>query len=252
MHSYTCLSRISFVVLALTTCHALAESPTARWSYSTGADGPAHWGELDPSFEACGLGANQSPMDIRDAVPSDLPALDFNYTTTAASFSNNGHTVQVDVPDGQTLTVGGRTYTLLQFHFHAPSETALLGKRAAMSVHFVHKDKMGEITVVEALAQPGKTNAAFAPVFEHLPRKGEKITVDQLSLDLASMLPAGRGYYAYSGSLTTPPCAEAIQWVVLKSPIFLGADQIKAFRTLIGENARPLQPRNGRTIQASK
>lgn len=99
--------------------------------------------------------------------------------------------------------------------------------------------------------QPGKTNAAWAPIFAHLPRVGEQVTVDGLTLDASTLLPANKGYYSFAGSLTTPPCSEGVQWMVLKEPVKLGAQQIKAFRQLYNANARPVQPLNGRIVKES-
>ena len=243
---------LSCTLLALAACTLPMHVHAAHWNYQHGPDGPSHWAELDPQFETCAKGKSQSPVDIRHATPADLAPLQFHYSSAAPTLGNNGHTIQINLPAGQTLTVGEKTYELLQFHFHTPSEEALKGKRFAMVAHFVHKSASGELGVIGVLIQEGKTNAAFAPVFAHLPRKGEKISVDDLSLDLAAMLPQEKGYYAYAGSLTTPPCSEGVNWMVLKTPIELGAQQIKAFRQLFNANARALQPLNGRVILESR
>jgi len=237
--------------IALFSVSAYADGQHKHWNYAHGEEGPTHWAELDPAFETCAKGGNQSPIDIRNAVKADLPALQFNYSAAAPVFVNNGHTIQINLPAGQSLTVGDKTYELLQFHFHTPSEEALNGKHTAMVGHFVHKNAAGELGVIGILMQPGKTNAAFAPVFAHLPRQGEKVTVDDLKLDLPAMLPADKGYYAFAGSLTTPPCSEGVNWMVMKQPITLGAEQIKAFRRVFNANARPIQALNGRVIQES-
>ena len=246
------LKALIHIVLALAACAAQAQAPAPHWNYQNGPEGPSHWAELDPLFETCARGQNQSPIDIRDATPADLPALQFDYSTAAPTLLNNGHTVQINIPAGQTLTVGDTTYALLQFHFHTPSEEAVNGKRFAMVAHFVHKSAAGELGVIGVLIQQGRTNSAFAPLFEHLPRKGEMLTVDGLQLDLAALLPQDKGYYAYPGSLTTPPCSEGVRWMVLKTPIEFDAEQIRAFRHLFNANARAIQPRNGRLIQQSR
>ena len=74
---------------------------------------------------------------------------------------------------------------------------------------------------------------------------------DGLTLDASTLLPAKKGYYSFAGSLTTPPCSEGVQWMVLKEPVKLGAQQIKAFRQLYNANARPVQPLNGRIVKES-
>lgn len=233
-------------------------SAKPHWDYQDahqGArQGPAHWGELDPSFETCAKGGNQSPIDISHTVKADLPQLDFEYRKTQVSIVNNGHTVQVNVPAGSQFKVGEHTYGLLQFHFHTPSEETINGKHTAMVGHFVHKSAAGQLGVVAVLMQPGALpkNEAYAPVFDHLPRSKETITVEEMELDLAALLPADKGYYSFDGSLTTPPCSESVRWMVLKQPVALGKDQIKAFRRLFNANVRPVQPLNGRVVQESR
>lgn len=222
-----------------------------HWTYQGAHGGPAHWGELDPKFESCAKGRQQSPIDIRQTVKEALPALEFQYTNAAPTFFNNGHTVQVNLPAGQTLKVGEQQYELLQFHFHTPSEEAIGGKRTAMVAHFVHRNAAGQLGVIGVLLQPGKTNAAYAPIFANLPQPGQKITVEELTLDLAALLPTDRRYYSFEGSLTTPPCSEGVNWMVMKTPVQLGAEQIKAFRRLYNANARPIQPVNDRIIKES-
>jgi carbonic anhydrase len=240
------------LALAVLSLSSQAEGTRKHWNYERGHEGPMHWAELDPSFETCGKGQLQSPIDIRQAVKAALPPLQFTYNPVQPNLTNNGHTIQVNVPAGQTLTVGDQTYELLQFHFHTPSEEAVNGKRTAMVAHFVHKNAAGQLGVIGVLIQPGKTNAAYAPVFDHLPRKGEHITVDDLQLNLGALLPANKAYYQYAGSLTTPPCSEGVNWMVLKEPVRLGAEQIKAFRRIFNANARPIQPGHGRMIKESE
>ena len=137
---------------------------TPHWDYRSEHGGPAHWADLDPKFESCAKGGAQSPIDIRNAVKAELPPLNLTYSAAEPTILNNGHTIQVNLPPGQMLTVGDKQYELLQFHFHTPSEEAVNGKRTAMVAHFVHKSADGQLGVVAVLIQPGKTNAALAPV----------------------------------------------------------------------------------------
>lgn len=245
------IRHIALAAIALCTAAAAnAQGANPHWEYK-GKHGATHWGELEAGFEACARGAAQSPVNIRKTVKEALPALDFQYTPAAPTLLNNGHTVQVNMPAGSKLVVDGKPMELLQFHFHTPSEEAINGKRFDLVAHFVHRDDQGRLGVIAVLFKRGKPNAAWGQVLAHLPRDGETIGVQGLNLGLASLLPPKLGYYAFEGSLTTPPCSEGVSWMVLKTPVEISGAQLATFRKLYSANARPLQPLNGRVIRAS-
>src|SRR3954452_25609592 len=85
-----------------------------HWTYE-GAHGPEHWGGL------CATGQQQSPIDIQNAPAVSLPELQFNYSTQSLKIVDNGHTLQAIFGSGNTITVAGTTYDLVQMHFHHPS-----------------------------------------------------------------------------------------------------------------------------------
>lgn len=213
--------------------------------------GPEQWGALDPAFEACSQGSYQSPIDIRNPVSAKLPALQFEYPALPLNLEHIGHSVQVNVPAGATLTVGAQHYALVQIQFHSPSEEAFNGKRADMVAHFVHKNEVGQSGVVAVLLQSGPANAAYAPIFNHLPRPGEIINISGEMLQLDKLLPAERSYYRYAGSLTAPPCSEGVEWMVMRQTVKISKEQLKAFRTMFKPNARPIQLLNAREVQYS-
>jgi carbonic anhydrase len=226
-----------------------AEGHAPHWDYQKGHTGPAHWNELEDGFAGCKLGKTQSPIDIRGAKKAKLAPIGFNYAAGDAEVVNNGHTVQVNLSQGGAIKLADGDYALLQFHFHTPSEEKINGKSYPLVAHFVHKNADGKLAVVAVLFKLGKENAALKPVFDALPAKsGDKAALAG-GLDPAAILPAGRSYYAYTGSLTTPPCSEGVQWHVLKDGVTLSAAQLKAFQKLYPMNARPVQALNGRSVQ---
>ena len=226
--------------------HAADDAP--HWGYG-GEHGPEKWGDMEAGFSACKLGKEQSPIDIRNATKSALPALDFKYTKSSAEVVNNGHTIQVNLVDGGVLNLDGVPYKLVQFHFHAPSEEKIDGKAYSMVAHLVHKSAEGKLAVVAVLLTVGRANAALDPVFKNLPQtEGSKKTLGA-NLNAAELLPAARGYFRYVGSLTTPPCSEGVRWQVLKQPVEVSKAQIAAFRKLYNMNARPVQPLNDRKVE---
>ena len=247
--------RASLIVAALVGVPGSAE-PGARghWSYS-GHEGPSHWAELDPAYRACEAGRHQSPIDIhrKDVSPESLPALVFQYRASPLDIVDNGHTIQVNYAAGSFLTIGGKRYELVQFHFHHPAEEAFDGKRFDMVAHLVHKDSKGELAVVAIPLKEGRENPLIAALWKNLPRKGDHSEAhSRAAINVAELIPANHHYYSYSGSLTTPPCSEGVRWSVLQAPMEVSKAEIAAFAERYPNDARPVQKLNGREVLVSK
>jgi len=228
---------------------ARAEGP--HWSYG-GHGGPVEWGELDQTFASCKLGKVQSPIDIRGAKAAELPMIKFDYKPSPLKVIDNGHTIQVNYAPGSWIDVGGARYELTQFHFHKPSEEKINGKSHAMVAHLVHKGADGTLAVVAVLLDKGGANPTISEIWKNLPKEKEKEMSVNAMVDAAALLPRDKGYYTFSGSLTTPPCSEDVRWFVLKIPTKIAQSEITAFGKLYPMNARPTQPLNGRAIQATR
>lgn len=128
-----------------------------------GDKGPDKWGSLDPKFKACSDGKAQSPIDLvrSKAVRNDkLKALSRDYQSARATLVNNGFNVAVSYislmalyisfshpfhertttlcvqiyvqvhfdESAGTMTVDGKNYSLLQMHWHTPSEHKMDGQ----------------------------------------------------------------------------------------------------------------------------
>jgi carbonic anhydrase len=228
------------------------------WHYE-GDEGPAHWGTISEKFAACASGRAQSPIDIAAPAPRETseaigltlaPAsLRIVHHEHVADAINNGHTVQVNYGEGDTLTVGGEAYQLVQYHFHAPSEHTVNHQHFPMEMHLVHRNARGELAVIGVLIKEGAHNAAFDPIWKNLPvTKGVERHLEHVVVDVDALLPTRRTTYRYDGSLTTPPCSESVKWFVMTTPIALSHEQIGAFTALFQGNSRPVQSLNGRVV----
>ncbi len=219
---------------------AIGAKAESHWSY-TGDEGPAHWGALSTDYAVCATGKAQTPINVPVAAAgAALPKLAFTAPTAAPTWSNNGHTLQMDYPAGGALTMGGQTYNLAQFHFHAPSEHTVNGVAFPMELHIVHKDAGGNLAVVGVLIQAGDANPAFNAVWAQVPAaKGATVA---LAAPLApeTLLPAVRDYYTYTGSLTTPPCTEGVRWLLMTQPVTMSTEQIATFTRVYAANNRPV------------
>jgi carbonic anhydrase len=221
-----------------------------HWGYE-GAGGPEKWGDLDAASKVCSIGSQQSPIDIGQTIKAQLAPLTIAWNRRADTIVNNGHTIQVNIAEGSTLAVGGDKSTLLQFHFHRPSEHLIAGKNFPMEAHFVHRYANGGLAVIGVLMATGKTNAVFKKIVSTMPAlEGSAVKVDP-AIDPNGLLPANRGYYRYSGSLTTPPCNEVVDWLLLTNPIQVAEADVAAFAKLYPMNARPVQKSNRRFVLRS-
>ncbi len=219
-----------------------------HWTYE-GEEGPAHWGELKPDFKSCAIGMQQSPINLAQPTHADLSKLDIEWSEVPLTVVNNGHTIQVSVPAGNTVAeAGGEKFTLKQFHFHHPSEHLLDGTAYAMEVHFVHLNAAGNAAIVlGAFIVPGDENATLKEIWAHLPKEAGEIKTDTKINPLA-LLPEDHDRFRYEGSLTTPPCSEIIHWNVFRHAITASEAQIKQFADLFPNNARPTMPLNRRFL----
>ncbi len=66
------------------------------------------------------------------------------------------------------------------------------------------------------------------------------------------LLPSRHQVFHYSGSLTTPPCSENVNWFVMKTVMQVSNEQVSQFAKLIDENARPLQAMHWRSMLVSE
>ena len=242
------------VLVCLTSCakskHPPSHPERGKWGYDA-ENGPDVWGRLTPEYILCAEGECQSPIDIVNAAPANLSSIAMNYQPTTLTIRNNGHTIEIAYPQGSWLEVDGVRYQLLQFHFHAPSEHTVAGKSFDMEMHLVHASGDGTLAVVGALIGSGKENTAFNPIWAHLPATpGQAQSIADVNFNADELLPSARQAYRYEGSLTTPPCSEGVKWFVLKSPIEMSEAQIAAFKAIIDNNNRPIQPLNGRELVA--
>ena len=244
----------AFLIAGLA-CAAGAQAPSEpKWDY-LGKYGPINWGKLDPAWKACAAGKEQSPVDIRSSkLNKALQPVEFHYMAGPVTLENNGHTVVVHVRPGSYIVADGVRYDLEQFHFHHPGEEAVKGRLSDMVAHLVHRSADGKIAVVavrlnEDRAQP---NALLSTLWESLPKAAGQTTKIDDMVNAGGLLPADRGYWTYTGSLTAPPCTEGVKWIIFQQAMPLSREQLRAFAAIYPVNSRPLQDLRGRKIEASE
>lgn len=221
----------------------------AHWGYSE-KEGPNHWAELSDEFIKCAEGHAQSPIDLESyaAQKEHGTLLDFNYHPSPVDMVNNGHTIQANPEEVNELLVDGHSYLLQQLHFHAPAEHQIDGIIYPMEIHLVHKDSAGKLGVLGWFVKEGKENEYLQVLWDKFPTHIEEHAHPNKRCDLLHLIPEDHHVFHYSGSLTTPPCSEGVEWMVMQNPIELSKAQIKQFKKLYNGNNRPIQKLDGRQV----
>ena len=200
------------------------------------------------------------------------------FTEDNTELENNGHTVELKVINspGLAMMSGGHLeseYELVQLHFHwgsvdtVGSEHTVDSLPYPMEMHLVHlaktinRSRQGGLAVAAFFFKiSSEDNQAIQPIIERIRSiksvlKGARL---EKSFSVGSLIePSMPGpYYSYDGSLTTPDCDEVVEWIIYKKPLEISAAQLAQFRTVTGENGKPIksnfrevQPLNDRKIQ---
>lgn len=244
----------AFLLAVSAAAAAQSTTPAGNWSYQ-GKTGALEWGRLDPAYQLCSKGHQQSPIDIRGArLNVKLQPIEFHYIAGPVTLINDGRTIVAKVDPGSYILAGGVRYELVEYSFHHPSEATVRGKLSDMEIQLLHKSADGNLAVVaiRLVEDIGNPNATLATLWPHLPSSaGATAKVDEM-VSTAGLLPSDRGYWTYTGSLTTPPCTEGVRWFVFEQELGLSRSQLRAFAALFRINTRGLQDPHGRRIEADE
>jgi carbonic anhydrase len=111
----------------------------------------------------------------------------------------------------------------------------------------------GKVVGVAVLLHAGTANPVVKQLWAHMPpTPTAEHEIKGLEVDPAGLIPSELSYYKYEGSVTAPPCTEGVTWFVLRTPMTVSTEQIAAFARLYPHDVRPVQPLNGRVVEASR
>ncbi|KAL3715769.1 hypothetical protein ACJRO7_007505 [Eucalyptus globulus] len=254
--------RSSFVFFALGLLLTLSSASESEvddetpFTYIEGTGkGPKEWGQIDPHWQACGMGKLQSPIDLlneRVQVFPNLGKLKRDYKPAPAVVKNRGHDITVTWKgDAGKININGTYYNLLQCHWHSPSEHTFNGSRYDLELHMVHLNSHEEIAVIGIVYKYGRPDPFLTKLLEHITVVGKEDT------DLGVINPGiikfgSRKYFRYIGSLTVPPCTEGVVWTIVRKVRTVSRKQVEALREAVHDgyeaNARPTQQLDGRAV----
>ncbi|KAL3890640.1 hypothetical protein ACJMK2_002921 [Sinanodonta woodiana] len=278
-----------FAILLLPYLHQAFGGAGNEWGYE-GKIGPNRW---HINFPHC-AGFRQSPVSIRMnkavfnsdwLLPFEMRGYD-SADNINLHLENTGYTIQVNIKGRSIYITDGSipgTYIAEQFHFHwgrvdqRGSEHDIDGMYFPMEMHIVHYnakymdfndalDKEDGLVVLAFLFEIGNHNDQLDHLISHfseIPYRDNVTLIE--SFALREFLPKKLDTYCrYSGSLTTPPCYESVQWFIFYETIEISEEQLRAFRMDVHQNHpnetirdisddfRPPQPLYQRKIYCSR
>jgi carbonic anhydrase len=233
-------------------------------SISMGALAASSWNYKDPvtwkkTYPQCDKGF-QSPVDFNQRRKGMVSGKRLHIKFIAGSYKaqvvNNGHAVQVNFPgERPEVAIGKDYYHVLQFHFHSLSEHTVNGKHAPGELHIVLSLNGSRVDrVLGVLLTRGRSNQVIGKILLMAPHRAGMKSKEFMfrGSDFDKMLPTQRSYYAYDGSLTTPPCTDGVRWIVFKNPETISANQVRMLQGFYSHNYRPTQDLRGRKIEMAR
>lgn len=258
------------------------------WLTSVSLVTASEWGYIDTKTwahdnELCSSIIRQSPINIVQQQSKKYNFEPFEFvdfdTPTSWNIINNGHTLKLSPTEKKVnmkVSGGGLmdTFTVGQMHLHWAKNDQAFGNGG--SEHLLNSMRFwGELHVVcfndkyteDHLSQPdglavlgffvdnrGAENEFFERLISRNEIQAGSVPIVLENFDLKSLMISGSKFHRYEGSLTTPPCSEAVIWTVFERPISISERQSENFNKMlltVEENYRPAQFINGRQIRSS-
>ncbi len=257
----------TILVIALAGCGQPAKQEVTTTSNEIKDTAPDANTKVEQGYIMPGLdhGFEQSPININSKASegSETHRITLNYKDEVNEIENLGHTIQLDFQEGSTITQDDTTFNFKQCHFHTPSEHLIDGITYPMEMHIVNimpnpaQNPTPQYLVVGVLFKEGKENRFIADFLNAIPKEADasaELKAGTVKLaDLFGVIPKEvKGhYYAYRGSLTTPPYTQTVRWYISKHIFEASPTQIEAINKVEGNNARHVQAKFGRSVSTN-
>jgi len=230
----------------------------------------------------------QSPVNFEALNIAPTKEITYNYPiVNTLHFAGQSHAITANAGSmvDAGVVVDGMKFALFYMDFHSPAEHTVRGERAPLEIQLYHKAPGTDYSValsflIKCATPPTEPNSASPPpppfteppavdldfnmnlqslVKQPLPRLGEEVDSYlnetggwNMSALMADTLDGPATFWQYDGSMTSPPCSEAVRWYVRREPLLMSDAQIRVFDTALRNisegrgNYRTVMPWNDR------
>jgi len=236
-----------------------SDTSNLHWSYNK-KTGPNEWANVSSKNAICVSGKSQSPINIETSngkANQNMNKVDLKFRPTKMTLEKSGPLVRMVPTDASakelnSVSLGSDTYTWKETQLHMPSEHTIDGKNADLEMEWMFENKEGKQSILSVLINEGPESLAAKNYIQTI--KKNDLQKPQAVTEVVSVLGLfpfdNLSAFRYTGSLTTPPCTENVEWIVYKQAITMSKVQLNVLRKHIDETNRPLQKQNKRSIHS--
>jgi len=210
------------------------------WSY-VGFTNPDVWYNVEDhqdEYGVCRNGTAQSPIEINPLASYMINVADgdtigtlVNYPADPVAFTLTFNDIGIPLytcqtpPDCGTITLNGATTPLHSLLIHTTAEHVVSGLRLPIELQLLHQpDSATTHTAALAIfyvpeSSPPADNSTHPidnMVDLAIVAAARGLSAVSASFAVAEMVNPASGFYAYNGSMTTPPCTEGVAWAIQK------------------------------------
>lgn len=231
--------------------------------------GPMNWGKMSQEYKTCSEGRMQSPIDF----PTDIRlsgmscGAKLTFMTGRMIFKtmeNNWKFLCQYRGTCGWMSFLGKKYFMNNVHFHHPSEHMMNGMRFPLEANFEYKSSDGRMMVIAVLMRYEQETdfleqTKSRPLFDNGQEPMVKALLDVVKagnsstmVDISSIVDQRKGFCAYMGSMTAPPCTEGVTYLMSMNTPVVSKRQVHAIWVSTGfslaGNSRPVTPLNNREV----
>jgi len=218
------------------------------------------WGNTFPKCKA----KNQSPINIDTELVKECKTLcnfEVKYKNSTCFVKNSNNLVNIKCSPGSYFLYENTPFELTEITIHTPSLHTIDGSKSDIEICLIHKLSNTANSDINGIVLSrlfdkgpsfGKTETFINQIINDIPAEDIKYEKEILVSDKWGpnmVLPDNNlSYFTYNGSLPYPPCTESYKWFIYEDIGTIGSTNIDTFKNYIGNNARPIQRINDRTV----